>query len=495
MAIASGPCPSCGAPVEFKAGASVALVCPHCQHVVLRTDQDLVNAGRVADVAHGDSALAHGDGGVFQGKSFVVRGRVVMQHPQGGTWEEYYAIFGGDAATWIEEAMGRWYVLQQVATPAPSLDGLAPGTSVDLGSYGSFVVDEVNEGTFLSAEGELPFSAAPGARRRFADLSAPDGARASLQQVEGASAVDVFVGVETTFEALGVHRRSGEAAVHTVGTAEVKCPNCGGPLPPRKDPKAERFVCPYCGVLAEAATLDIIARQDVSRAKPAIPLGSEGMLDATRFIVIGYVTRLTEIEGEPFGWEEYLLYNADRGYAWLVVDEGVWRFGVPVGGGEIDTAKFPGAVRHRDKTYRLRNTGPAEVTLVLGEFYWRVTIGEKVLAHDFEAGSQMVSREASGTEVNWTFSHVLPPSQIESSFGMKLTPSAATGVPAEEDTEGLGRSFLTIGRFALIFVVFVLIAKSSTSSCHADGDDGDGSFSASGRGAGGAGGMGGMGGK
>ena len=491
MAIASGPCPSCGAPVEFKAGASLSLVCPHCQHVVVRTDRDLLNVGRVADVVHGDSALAHGDGGTFQGRSFIVRGRVVMEHPAGGTWEEYYAIFDGDAASWIEEAMGRWYVLQQVPVTPPPLEGLTPGASVDLGAYGTFVVDEVNEGTFLTAEGELPFSAPPGTKRRFADLSATDGSRASIQQVEGVATVDVFVGVETTFDQLGVHRRSGERAEHAVATGEVKCPNCGGPLPARKDPKAHRFVCPYCGVLAEAATLEIIARQDVTRAKPAIPLGTEGMLDATRYTVIGYVTRLTEIEGEPFGWEEYLLYNVDRGYAWLVLDEGVWRLGVAIGGGEVETDRFPDSVKFQGKVHKLRNTGQAMVTLVLGEFYWRVTIGEKVLAHDFESGSKIVSREASGTEVNWTFSHVVPPSQIESSFGVKLGDVAAgLRAPTEEETEGLWRSLLTIGKVVLIVGVCVLFIRAG--SCTGDGDH---DFSASARGAGGSGSMGGFGGK
>jgi len=468
----------------------MSLVCPHCQHVVVRSDRDLVSVGRVAEVVFNDTALAHGDAGVFQGKSFTVHGRVVMQHPQGGTWEEYYAIFEGQGATWIEEAMGRWYVVQQVAAFAPPLDTLAPGVQVDLGEFGAFIVDEVSEGTFLSAEGELPFSAAPGTVRRFADLSAADGTRASIQEVAGSSELSVFVGVVTTFDALGVHRRSGERAEHAVATGEVKCGNCGGPLPARKDPKCERFVCPYCGAIADAATLDVIARQDVSRARPAIALGKEGTLDATRFTVIGYVTRTTTIEGEPFGWEEYLLYNADRGYAWLIVDEGVWRLGVPVPGGQVDTTHYPDAVRYDGKSYRLRNSGPAEVMLVLGEFYWRVAIGEKVLAHDFEHGSEIVSREASDTEVSWTFSHVVSPDIIREAFGVSPPPASAY-MPSEAETESLWGSLMTTSRLVLVIplVLFFLFMWAVLSS--SDGD----STSTSGRGTGGSGGFGGFGGK
>jgi len=482
----------------------MALVCPQCQHVVVRTDRDLVNMGKVADVVFNDTALAHGDGGVFQGRSFLVHGRVVMQHPAGGTWEEYYAIFDGTGPSWIEEAMGRWYVLQQVEATPPAIEGLAPGVSVDLGPYGTFVVDEVSQGTFASAEGELPFSAAPGTVRRFADLSAADGSRASIQQVEGSSAVDVFVGVETTFDALGVHRRSGERAEHKIAIGEIKCPSCGAPLPARKDPKAERFVCKYCGALADVATHTVIAQQDVSRLTPAIPLGSQGALDATPWVVIGYVTRATNIEEETFTWEEYLLYNADRGYAWLICDEGIWRLGFALAGGEVDAARFPESVKHHDTRYGFRNSGHASVTHVLGEFYWQVTLGETVLAHDFEAGSTVISREASGSEVNWTLARTIPSALIDSAFGVNVGAVHAS-TPLDPTPDGASESFFSGSRIApylllaLAFFFVVKVGKACQSagpgqSVAQDCDD-DGNCSPSGRGAGGAGGSGGFGGK
>jgi predicted RNA-binding Zn-ribbon protein involved in translation (DUF1610 family) len=505
MAIAAGACPSCGAPVAFKAGSSVSLVCPQCQHVVVRTDRDLVNLGRVADVTFGDAALAHGDSGVFQGKTFSVLGRVVMQHPQGGTWEEYYATFADQAPSWIEEAMGRWYVLQQVPAFAPPLDGLAPGVEVNLGPYGMFVVDEVSQGSFLSAEGELPFSAAPGTIRRFADLSAADGSRASLQQVEGAEAIEVFVGVETTFDALGVFRRSGERAEHAVSTKEVQCTACGAPLPARKDPKAERFVCKYCGALADAATLAVIARQDISRLAPAIPLGTEGTLNDIHYTVIGYVRRTTTVDDELFAWEEYLLYNPGRGYAWLVCDEGVWRLGGAIAAGEVDVNDFPHTIKHGGRAYRMRNSGDASVSHVLGEFYWQVSVNETVFAYDFESRDELVSREESGTEVNWTHLVTVTPSSLERAFGVRLGAGGAPGQPTEAETEGLWSGLMTAGWLipAVLLLAFFGITARALRGCHAtpgttivttDGGVDEDGYPVN-RGAGGAGGAGGFGGK
>ena len=85
MAVQAGPCPNCGSTIEFRAGTSVSLVCKYCKHVVVRTDRDLQNLGKVADVVFSDAALSPGDRGTFRGRSFSVEGRLVLQHPAGGT--------------------------------------------------------------------------------------------------------------------------------------------------------------------------------------------------------------------------------------------------------------------------------------------------------------------------------------------------------------------------------------------------------------------------
>src|SRR2546422_1163879 len=50
-------CPACGAPVSFKTGSSVVVVCEHCQSVVARTDRALEDLGKVAEIADTGSPL------------------------------------------------------------------------------------------------------------------------------------------------------------------------------------------------------------------------------------------------------------------------------------------------------------------------------------------------------------------------------------------------------------------------------------------------------
>jgi hypothetical protein len=492
MAISEGVCPGCGAPIQFRAGSSISVVCEHCRHVVVRSDRDLTSLGRVADVVFNDTALAPHDHGIFQKRSFVVEGRIVMQHPQGGTWEEYYALFDGRYPAWIEEAMGVWYVLQEVVAPVPAIDTLGPGMTVSLGSYGEFVVGERSEGTFLSGEGELPFAVAPGGAIRFVDLSAADGARASIHNRDGSNQPAVFVGVETNFASLGVYQRSGERAAHDVRTQEINCPSCGAPFPPRATKEAQRIACVYCNALSDLATHRVLNQQAAERTKPVIPLGTKGGLEGSEWIVIGFVVRRTFVEGEEFRWEEFLLYNDSDGYRWLIADEGVWRLGAPINAGDLDTTSFPRSVGHKGRRYELRNQGTAEVVFVLGEFYWQVEIGEKVLSHDFEAGSFVLSREASETEINWTLAKAIEAARIAEAFGSNSDSlTAALPAPAasflEGDSVAKPQHPGVVAVAGVIFLLFFLVTQLAT--CGASEEAGSASVRGS------SGGLGGFGGK
>ena len=50
MTVTRANCPSCGAPVEFKLGASIVVICEFCNSAVARTDRDVRNLGKVADL-------------------------------------------------------------------------------------------------------------------------------------------------------------------------------------------------------------------------------------------------------------------------------------------------------------------------------------------------------------------------------------------------------------------------------------------------------------
>jgi hypothetical protein len=92
-------------------------------------------------------------------------------------------------------------------------------------------------------------------------------------------------------------------------------------------------------------------------------------------------------------------------------------FVAPVSPGEVDdrggTAIFVG------QTYRLFQQGKATVRAVLGEFYWKVEVGEVVRSRDFVAPPAMLSFETSDNEENISLGLYTLPEAIEAAFGIK----------------------------------------------------------------------------
>lgn len=475
MAIRSGTCPSCGAYIEFTAGSSASCVCSYCRHLVVRSDLDLKTLGRVADVTYGDDSLAPGDRGRFRAHDFVVVGRLVIKHPLGGTWEEYHAIFDGASPGWISRAQGRWSVTQRVDASAPAFDEVEVGGSASLGEFGTFRVSEKSKGTFFSAEGELPFAAAPGTERAFVDLSGAGQSWATIDygdQAEGTSTV-VYVGVEATYAALNLQERGGPRPAESTPLADVTCPQCGAPIELR-DKGAERVACAHCSAISEIATHKIVVGDQHARTTPKIALGSKGTLDGVEWTVIGFMRRSASIEGEYFAWSEYLLYAIHEEYRWLVEDEGQWWLGKSIPAGDVDDARFPESIRYDGRPFSLRNQQDAVVDFVVGEFYWKVTFGERTGVADFARGHDLVSREDNATEINWTFSKLVPSAEIRAQFGVTAdAPVQYDGADDRAVRAGALSSALPMIGTVLFFIVFAVLWFTSESS----GGSGGGHFS------------------
>src|SRR5205085_3867286 len=115
---------------------------------------------------------------------------------------------------------------------------------------------------------------------------------------------------------------------------------------------------------------------------PVIPIGTRGTFKGTEFTVIGFMQRSVTFDIKYF-WEEYLIYNPAIGFRWLVRSDDHWNFVETVPPGEvIDNGK---TVRFRGKTFKIYQDTPATVEYILGEFYWKVTYGEKVGTADYIA--------------------------------------------------------------------------------------------------------------
>lgn len=424
MAIAQGNCPACGAPIQFGLGSSLAKICEFCHSTVLRTDRGFQDLGKVAAIADTPSLIAIGDQGTLAGRPFEVLGRVQLDYGA-GPWDEYYVAFDfGQNWGWLAYAQGRWHVTSVVPNlSAPGYGELVLEGDIALGQLGAFRVAEIRSATIRSAEGELPSAFPAGFVRYYADCYGQNGQFATLDYDDGSRQASVFCGYIFAEPQLVV-TQLGPRSTNKVQTTHLKCPSCGGEVPKLGGDRSERLGCPYCGAVSDIAEQKVISQQERLLESPTIPIGSRGQFDGVDYIALAYLRRSSVFDGETYTWEEFLIFAPSVGYRWLVNDpESGWSWAQAISPADVDLRRMPDAVGYLGNGFDLRNQNRARVDFVLGEIYWKCTIGETVDVMDFVQGKAVLTRELTPGEANWTYSVPLKWSVIAAAFGLPLARS------------------------------------------------------------------------
>lgn len=438
MSVLKGSCPACGAGIEFKRGSTIVVVCDYCRSVVARTDRDLKDLGKVAELVETGSPLEIGTRGSYNGQSFELTGRAQLKHEAGGVWDEWYATFSNGWVGWLAEAQGRFYMSFHFPMPegkfVPAFQNLQLGQPVTEIPYQTpLVVAEKGLATAAGAKGEIPYTLEPNEQYYYADLSGAKGAFGTIDY--GSSPPRIFVGQQVTLDDLGIKGVKQKEHKHweaSIGTAHLNCPNCGGGLELRAPDQSERVTCPNCNSLLDVkeGNLKYLHALKPPPFQPVIPIGSTGtLIEKEPMTIIGFVARAVEIEGERYFWTEYLLYNPRIGFRWLVDSDNHWNFVQPVAPGDVIASDKSASYNGTD--FKIFQDAPAFVEHVMGEFYWRVEVGERVRATDYVKAPLMLSREisigyvqnkkeASGTgEINWSLGTYVPVADVEKAFNVQ----------------------------------------------------------------------------
>lgn len=495
-------CPSCGGPVEFRISESMVAICEFCHSAVARTNKKIEDHGKVAELLETRSPLELGVTGKFKNRKFEIVGRVQYQHPAGGVWDEWYLAMPGNEVGWLAEAQGRFYLLMRkparILGRSVDFDSLQVGESLDLGSkLGSVQVAEKGTAVAGAAAGEIPWNFTPGAPHQFADLAGPNGVFGTIEfgeksgdrtaaAVEDESAdggysiaapskaaLSVFLGREVTLADLGITVAADEdKGVRRTQAVTVNCPNCGGPLDLVAPDKTERVGCPNCKALLDCNQGDLkyLSTLKGKKVEMLIPLGKSGVIDGVSWTIIGFMERYVVYEGAKYRWTEYLLYNAASGFRWLVNSERHWSFVTPVSPGDVRTDGIH--ANWRDKRFRLFQKGTAHVSYVVGEFYWRVEMGETAETKDYVSPPLMLSFEGSGTdrssEMNVSVGRYMPHEDVEAVFGVKDLPRSFSVSP-NQPAPAVGRIMLRWLAFAGVMLLLYMVGSSGLFKQPADG--------------------------
>ncbi len=460
-----GACPSCGAPVEFTAGTALVVVCAYCQTVVARQGLNLEAHGKIGRIVETDSPLRLGADGRYERVGYRLVGHLQKDHGA-GPWDEWYVEFDDGRTGWLSESEGAFHLLFEAGdAPGLSLDELTPGHRFTLRHH-RVAVEERGYGRVVAAEGQLPNDVDPTADSHYVDVTGPKGFFATLDFGTGTDNPQVFTGKRLKLEELGISPDQLKPRVKKVGLQQARCTQCNGALELRAPDQTKRVACPFCGALLDVRQGKLAFLQLLEKPEhaPLIPFGTRGKLDGTEWMCIGFLVRSCTVEGVRYPWEEYLLYNAARGFTWLMYSNGHWVFLKPQDAGEVAVA--PGVSAHLDgRRYKAFQNVLAVTETVLGEFYWEVRSGETALAEEYVAPPYSVNVDRTDNEVSYTLGEYLEPQRVKEAFNLKEELPAPRGIaPSQPNPHAVRAStwvWTGIWAAALLAIFMLVNARAS----------------------------------
>ena len=251
------------------------------------------------------------------------------------------------------------------------------------------------------------------------------------------------------------------------GPAQVKsfnCPSCGGAITLRTFSQAVTVVCDHCHVILDAQDplLKILHtfKATINEDPPLIPLGTRGTIRGTAYEVVGFERRTIHVDGIPYSWHEYVLFNPYNGFRYLTEYNGHWNDtsilrSLPT---LSDRSSQP-TVTYLGQTYKHFQTASARTSFVLGEFPWQVRVGESVDVSDYVCPPRVISSEGTGKEIIWSMGEYISGSDIWKAFDLQGDPPPRIGVYENQpsslsaDTASIWATFA--GLMVLLVVMFI----------------------------------------
>lgn len=412
-------------------------VCEYCQSTLLK-DADLVkNIGKMSDVLEDYSPLQITSTGTFQGRTFSLVGRIQLRY-ESGIWNEWYAMFDDGTAGWLSDASGQYVftILDASQIEAPAFERIQPGLSLRFRGA-TFFASDVRTAKCIAGEGELPFRVGGGWEAKAADYRS--GHRFLTLDYSDGATPQIFVGQAVTLEQMRCQLlRTSEgvekSASHFRGQAvALNCPSCGSSIKYMAG-MAYHLMCPSCHAEVDCSTdkaLVLRKADELAEITTTVSLGDVATINGSRYETIGLMQCGTTYGNESWTWVEYLLFNASKGFLWLVESNDGWD-SVSVLNEWPDQASGGSATLTGD-TYAKADEYEAKVLYAAGAFNWRVSIGDRTHVVEFKKGGRTLTSESNANEVVWSSGRSVMPSQIAQWFGKQVAITAAhADTPAED---------------------------------------------------------------
>ncbi|HXE50866.1 MAG TPA: DUF4178 domain-containing protein [Ramlibacter sp.] len=450
-------CPGCGAPVEFRSAQSLYAVCNFCRSTVVRTGDTLSRVGRMAELFEDHSPLQLLASGHWQDRAFTLVGRL-QYRASSGAWAEWIAVFDDGSHGVLGEDNGA-YVFSlpaAIGRELPAAPQLRVGATTAIDGK-PFEVASNEQAQLVSAQGELPKLPPLGQAFPMVELRSADGEVLSIDY--GTQPPQLTRGRSVRLEDLQLTGLREESAKEE-RARQFNCPNCGAPVEVSLA-SSKAITCRSCHSLIDMSQGiggELRHAQQDETIEPLIPIGTLGQLQGVQWQVVGFQHRVGHEPGdtdETFGWDEYLLYNRQRGFIFLVDSEEGWSVVKPTTGAP---ALSPGeqSASYLGTRYELKYSYEAETSYVAGEFYWPVQRGQKTYNRDFARGADLLSMERTPREVTWSSGSNIASDTVAKAFKLEQKKELLKRSDAGP-TSGRGGIGCGCGTIIILFVIILIL--------------------------------------
>ena len=440
--------------------------------MVVRNGEVLARIGKMAELFDDHSPLQLQTSGTWRGQSFTLVGRLQYKYPE-GSWTEWHAVLGDGSSAYLGEDNGA-YVFT-TATPVqremPAAERFRVGGTTAINGK-SFTVSSNQSVALVSAQGELPRLPALGASFAMVELRSQSGSATSgggevLSVDYSTQPPSVSMGQQVLLDDLKLSGLREDGGKDEKGR-QFSCPHCGAPLV-QQLAGSKSLTCGSCNSIIDVSQGlggELRHAQQDEPVQPLIPLGSSGQLQGVLWQVVGFQHRMGHELNDPdehFGWEEYLLYNAKRGFIFLVDSTEGWSLVRPATGAPIVTSTGQNAT-YLGTRYTLKESYDAETSYVVGEFYWQVSRGQKTFNRDYVSGKSLLSMEQSPAELTWSVGGKIESDAVVKAFKLEAKKDLLKRSDAGPISMGQGTSVSTIV-WVVVFIIVIIILETRCASC------------------------------
>ena len=210
------------------------------------------------------------------------------------------------------------------------------------------------------------------------------------------------------------------------------CRSCGAPVTLRGLSWTQTVTCPSCDAIQDPKDPNLLVLQEAERrqrVKPLIPLGTRGTIEGRAWEVIGFQYRTIEVDGETYGWSEYLLFNPYHGFRYLSEYQGHWNF-IRTLHALPEMREYSGShanASYDGQTFRHFQSSTATTAFVQGEFPWEVRSGDRVSFSDYVAPPRLLSAEREVEDTTWSLGRYTTGAEVWEWFTAPRQRAGGTG--------------------------------------------------------------------